>query len=793
MEATWFDRQQPRFAEHFEPILIPLAALFWLWDDVRILLIAQAFALALGALPVYWLAKSSLSTHLSSFSALLFPLLYLLNPALQAAAVADLHADPFVVAPFLFAFWYITQNRWKWMWVWAIVVMAVKETMPTLVVMLGIYLIIHNIWLIIRQQIPMHNALQSQWQKASFIHGLRLTICGAAWFLIATFFIVAPLAEVYFASEGPIYLTNRFSTKPVEWLMLLQDSARWRYLGGLIWSTGGLALFAPHYLLLGLPIFIANTLSNFPGQYSGEQHYSAPLVAVLMIAAIYGYQNILTLVVKIKTSWFTKNLRGNRPSNLPKEGEKRQSSSLWGVREAIILALLIALLYHILYGWTPLSYRAEVYTHTAHTRLLPSLVAQILPEVPISASAAVHPHLAHRPVAYVFPHIGDAAYILVDILDVPGHHPNDIRLKLLDLLNSEQWTLLQATNGFLLLKRQPPLSPFTMLPDSFYDFARHQGIPQREQEYPLNLTFGETLRLLGFDVIDDAFHHQTKLRFYWQALSPERPQNLKLWYQFFDDFGQILQDSRHQPSLAALWYPPYVWQSDEIVRTETLSQNFGERFHLAVGVSLGDDFMEASHRLLIQPGGQTWLHIASFQRHTWSLQTMAPQPPNLFTPSQDIIFEQGLHLTGFSWPQNPVWIDQRPGQALPFVLRWEIDRPLKADYTIFIHLVASDGTVVAQSDSQPFWIVPNPSSGWPVNRVILDQHLIALPLPPGTYQVLLGLYTWPSLEHLSLQSDGDAIILGKVTIRNDQISIARRQRFGTLQIRKLKDIIFTLF
>ncbi len=57
MELTWGNRQQPRLAEHFEVILLPLSLLFFLWDDVRILLIAQSLALALGALPVFWIAR----------------------------------------------------------------------------------------------------------------------------------------------------------------------------------------------------------------------------------------------------------------------------------------------------------------------------------------------------------------------------------------------------------------------------------------------------------------------------------------------------------------------------------------------------------------------------------------------------------------------------------------------------------------------------------------------------------------------------------------------------------------
>jgi uncharacterized membrane protein len=116
LEATWGDHQQPRLAEHFEPILVPVAALFWLWDDVRILLLFQAFALAIGALPVYWLARSVLAEtgRLQPVLALLFPFIYLLSPPLQAAALADFHTDPLVVAPFLFAFWYAVRPSPAW-------------------------------------------------------------------------------------------------------------------------------------------------------------------------------------------------------------------------------------------------------------------------------------------------------------------------------------------------------------------------------------------------------------------------------------------------------------------------------------------------------------------------------------------------------------------------------------------------------------------------------------------------------------------------------------------------------
>ena len=163
MEQTWGDRQQPRFAEHFEPILFPLALLFFLWDDVRILLIAQTVALALGAVPLYWIACDRLGTAFAtsdgqrpwvvSWAALAIVAAYLLTPHLQAANIADFHADPFVVTPLFFAFWYALRRQWRWMWLWAIIAMSTKETLPTLTAMLGVYLL-YEAWRTNRTERP---------------------------------------------------------------------------------------------------------------------------------------------------------------------------------------------------------------------------------------------------------------------------------------------------------------------------------------------------------------------------------------------------------------------------------------------------------------------------------------------------------------------------------------------------------------------------------------------------------------------------------------------------------------
>jgi uncharacterized membrane protein len=52
--------------DHFEPILLPMALIYLLWDSPKALLFIQAAGLALGALPVYWLARDRLRSTFST-------------------------------------------------------------------------------------------------------------------------------------------------------------------------------------------------------------------------------------------------------------------------------------------------------------------------------------------------------------------------------------------------------------------------------------------------------------------------------------------------------------------------------------------------------------------------------------------------------------------------------------------------------------------------------------------------------------------------------------------------------
>lgn len=758
MELTWGDHQQPRLAEHFEPILIPLAALFYLWDDVRILLIAQSIALALGALPVYWIVRREVSlvtyqvsdvlqspiSNLPLWAALAFAAAYLLYPHLQAANIADFHADPFVVAPLLFAFWYATERRWGWMWLWAIMAMAAKETLPPLTAMLGVWLLAAGIRQPVTSPLPAH--------RSAVWHGLALILVSTAWFLGATYLIVAPLARQYFGTDSPIYFASRYAyTDGLAGLVaILQDPLRWKYIFGLFAAAGFLPLFAPELLLLGLPVLVANILSSFPGQHSGEQHYSAPLVAAFIVAAIYGTRRLLGW-----TSW--------REIN----GQPLKTSVLIN---AVLWLLFWSLGYQALYGWTPFSLRTETYTMSPAAQRLPQLLQAIPPEAVVSASAAVHPHLAHRRVIYLFPTVQDADYLLVDAADIPGVHPNDAHAKLIDLLNDD-WQLLQADHGLILAQKLkddsptplPSCTPVLPLPCSFYDFTRTTTLPT----YPTSLTFGDgRLRLLGYDLHDDP-DNGLSFRFYWQA-SAALPADLRLWPLLYDDTGQLLSDPTQIPMIAPLWHPPAAWQPGETIITETLPQLLPDTFHLGLTVGPEKSWADPSQRFpitrhsadIVPFSTGRWAQIASFQRKgpfLYALPATLTFKP--FTPT-DLTFGPAIRLNGY-------WFDParlQPDSNLSILLQWSITASLPTDFTVFVHLLGPDGQRVAQSDAYPTWLTPQPTSQWPLNQPLPDHHTLSLPpeLTPGVYTLQLGLYDLQTSERLRLPDGSDVFTLGQI-------------------------------
>jgi uncharacterized membrane protein len=762
-----------RLTDHFEPIFIPISLTFWLWDDVRAILILQAAALALGALPVYWLARDVLChdpqdprrlEDTGGLPALVFAAVYLLAPALQAAVLADFHAAPFVATPFLFAFYYARRAEYGKMWPAVLLAMMVKEEMSLLTLMLAGY-------------IALSTALKCQDSRCladtgSLWAAALLGAVSLAWFGIATFIIIPHYGAAYYGAEQSLYfqrygqlgnsagdILRSLLTQPALLWGIISQPERLRYLAGLLASAGFLPLLAPEMLLLGTPILAANLLSSYFAMYSGEFHYSAPLVPVLLIAAIYGARRLTSKLVYQYTSILV---------------------AIW--------LLAVAALYSYLAGFAPWSVQYDWPQVTAHQRLLARFAAQIPSDAPLSTTPPLNPHFSHREYIYTFPALGRAEYVLLDVSGTTDMHPKDVRDRYQELLDSGGFCIVDAADGYILLeaRSQGPGTCELTLPDEFYDFARARD---PRPQYPVQLLFGDRLRLLGYDLDDDPKWRMTSVRFYWQAIGPlETPAETPGVYQtpgvyrpypfFFNDGGQVIEDTTQRPMVASIWYPPARWRTDEVVATQTIPWDLGERFNIGLGVIAGEDWGDWARRLPVQLAGpegkarlfqrSTWAWLGTFAREGRKLRPATPFYELGPSRTLDVHFAEGIRLLGYDLVPKSLPISNT---QTTLTLYWQTEKPLSVDYTVFVHLTGQDGRLVAQDDAWPQEVGPAPTSLWSPGETVRDTHTlnVAADAPPGTYTLEVGLYEWPSGRRLEVvdaagRAVGDKVVLGQIQI-----------------------------
>lgn len=111
------------------------------------------------------------------------------------------------------------------------------------------------------------------------------------------------------------------------------------------------------------------------------------------------------------------------------------------------------------------------------------------------------------------------------------------------------------------------------------------------------------------------------------------------------------------------------------------------------------------------------------------------------------IFGGSLALDAFELPEQV-----SPGSSLPVALRWQARAPIDRDYVVFVHILGPTGQRVAQHDAAPAGGT-RPTTTWSAGGApVVDLHWIDLPpnLPPGRYQVVVGLYldqTRPALPN----------------------------------------------
>lgn len=136
-------------------------------------------------------------------------------------------------------------------------------------------------------------------------------------------------------------------------------------------------------------------------------------------------------------------------------------------------------------------------------------------------------------------------------------------------------------------------------------------------------------------------------------------------------------------------------------------------------------------------------------------------PPRTFEMPEilvkaDVEWENGIHLAGYDLPKQQV----TQGNGLDLVLYWHPEDELTTGLTVFVHLVDSEGNIVAQRDQIPS-SGARPTTGWAPGEFVADPYMLPIgpSVPLGEYRVRIGWYNNITGERIHLPEDDDFWVL----------------------------------
>ena len=342
------------FGDHTSFIFLLLVPLYWVYPHTAALLVVQAMALALGALPIFLLARHLLA---STALATLLAGAYLLNPALEQGNLEQFHVEAFEAPLLAFAIYAVVTWRPRLLVAVVVLLLLCKQDDFLYVVPLGMWVA----------------------RRGHFRLGAYITGAGAVVGLFENLVLVPLLLNgipTTYAGWVPFGGFQGFFDTLVRqpgqfWSYFVSQGRPW-YLWQMGFSTGLACLVAPGVLVVALPELAFNVLSDFGYQHQIVRHYSMPLVALLVCGTVYGLSRL--------------------------SRHSRRCLATLGVTACALWAC-------VLWGDMPFSDGRipNLDPGTAVVKGINRLVAEIPPNAVVSAAQNFVPNLDHRVQIYMFP------------------------------------------------------------------------------------------------------------------------------------------------------------------------------------------------------------------------------------------------------------------------------------------------------------------------------------------------------------------------------------------------------
>jgi len=250
-----------------------------------------------------------------------------------------------------------------------------------------------------------------------------------------------------------------------------------------------------------------------------------------------------------------------------------------------------------------------------------------------------------------------------------------------------------------------------------------------------------TLLSRNYPQIDQSYNYEVRDRWQeilaeplpWQSIlvSNDRDEIMPLWYYQFVD--------GRRPDLNGL-FPHIV--------PEPAYENI---------VRLIDDILAMGRPILLikeMPGLEIKYQLESFGSLVKVVGPAVTKTPDY---SYRVSLGEEVLLIGYDQePRSP-----QPSEELHVILYWQTQRELEGVYSSFVHLVDEEGQRMAGSDQQPGGVF-YPTDLWRPGEVLRDEHAFTVPpeTPAGRYRLLVGMYSYPSMEFL-----GESVFIGQIEIK----------------------------
>lgn len=351
--------QISRLADHSDIILVLFSPLYLIWSDPKVLLIVQTFALAMGGIIVYFLAKEILKNDKLS---LILSLSFYLNFWVQEQNIFDFHPVSVATTLLLATFYFLIKKRYILFSIFLLLSVMTKENVFLVASFFGLYLML---------------------KERKLVTGTLLTVVPTIIF----FYLIAKAipdarGQAHFALSYYTYLggttqgivKNLFFKPQIAFSHLFSLSTI-KYMHELLVPTGYLSLLSPFYLIFTLPELAIYLLSDNSGLRSHDYHYGAIIIPFIYISTIYGVKKLLQKL--------------NNPI-----------ASKYVFYYILASLLLSVYLYSPLPGMLSADYTPYNTTNGATLNTYLSLIPS---NASVSASNNIGGHLSHRKEIYVVP------------------------------------------------------------------------------------------------------------------------------------------------------------------------------------------------------------------------------------------------------------------------------------------------------------------------------------------------------------------------------------------------------